>query len=597
MTIRSFAEYLAALEQISTRNDVTAKLAELFSHTTPQEARIATYLSLGRLAPKFENVEFQLAEKMMVRVVALSSGHDEQSVQSLFKETGDLGTTAWKLVEHVHSPAYQKQPSIISVYETLLTIAREQGAGSVERKVRQFANLLGTLDPLAVKYIVRIPMGALRLGFSDMTVLDALSWMKNGDKSLRVQIENAYNVSADIGYIAEIFTTSGMDGIRHFAATAGIPIRPQQSERLGSSEEIITKLGTAIVEYKLDGFRAQIHIVPRHHPSNARKPDTEQLMLEQKPDDHRVQVFSRSLENTTHMFPEIVSEIQKLSVDSIILDGEAIGYNPKTGAHLPFQETIQRKRKHGIEDLAKKIPLRYYAFDLLLLNGMSLLDKPFHERRTQLEHIFSENKHINAHTLTIAEQFPITTPEQLTNIFNDSVTKGFEGIMAKKPDAPYQAGARNFTWVKFKHVGEGKLADTLDCVVMGYYKGQGKRSGFGIGAFLVGVRSDRHDDQFLTVAKIGTGLSDEQWVHMRQLCEKNAVKNKPDVFDVPKELVPDAWASPSIVVEIAADEITKTPLHTAGLALRFPRLVTFRPDKSPREATTIHEMKRLFKMQ
>lgn len=596
MTIRTFAEYLAALEQISSRNDITARLADMFSHTTPPEARIASYLSLGRLVPKFEQIEFQLATKMMVRIIALASKQSEQTVQLLFKETGDLGTTAWKLVSHMDSPV-PTDISLTSVYTSLISIAQEQGSGSVERKVQQFAGLLGTLDPLSIKYVVRIPVGSLRLGFSDMTILDSLSWMNAGDKSLRKELELAYNVSADIGYIAEIFRKDGIAGISHCTATAGIPIRPQQSERLGTSQEIINKLGTAAVEYKLDGFRAQVHIVSKKRPSAVPEKLQEQLSLEQSSTSHRVMVFSRSLERTTHMFPEIVSEIQKLSVDSVILDGEAIGYNPKTGRHLPFQETIQRKRKHGIDDISKRIPLRYYAFDILLLNGKSLLDMPFHERRKILESLFSRNTQLNSQTVTIAEQVSITSSDQLIVIFNQSVKYGFEGIMAKKPDAPYQAGARNFTWVKFKHTGEGKLADTLDCVVMGYYAGQGKRSGFGIGAFLVGVRSDRQDDQFLTVAKIGTGLSDDQWVQMRQLCEKNAVKNIPATFVVPKELIPDLWVQPSIIVEIAADEITKTPLHTAGLALRFPRLVRFRSDKSPIEATTVLEVKRLFDMQ
>ena len=205
-------------------------------------------------------------------------------------------------------------------------------------------------------------------------------------------------------------------------------------------------------------------------------------------------------------------------------------------------------------------------------------------------------------TFDLNYQKIIKEPEELLTMFNEAIKLGFEGIMAKKLDAVYQAGARNFNWVKLKYLAAGKLSDTLDCIVMGYYKGQGKRTGFGIGAFLVGVRGrresrDSDEEQILTIAKIGTGLTDQQWVTLRKKCGKYAVKNKPEGYEVDKNLTPDAWITPKIVVEIAADEITKSPIHTAKLALRFPRLVNFRDDKSVAEATTISEVENLFKVQ
>lgn len=206
--------------------------------------------------------------------------------------------------------------------------------------------------------------------------------------------------------------------------------------------------------------------------------------------------------------------------------------------------------------------------------------------------------------IDLSYQKIVEKPEEILDIFEKSIELGFEGIMAKKLDAVYQAGARNYNWVKFKHVGKGKLLDTLDCVVMGYYRGQGKRTGFGIGAFLVGIRQqnqksrrkNQNEGKILTIAKIGTGLSDEQWKEMRKKCEKNAGKNKPEEYDVAKDLIPDVWVKPKIVVEIAADELTKSPLHTADLALRFPRLISFRGDKGVEEATTITEVEKLAKM-
>jgi len=610
MTIDAVSHVFHELEKTSARLAITEQLAGLFAQATEEEIRPLCYLATGRLAPKFEGIEFQLAEKMMRRVLVMAYGVDTEDVLKDFKQKGDLGDVAYGLalskVKSQKSKIHSKNQKIQAVYEKLLEIAQEEGQGSQERKVRMFSDLLSSVDPIFAKILVRIPIGALRLGFSDMTILDALSWMEKGDKSLRTELERAYNVSADIGRIAYVVKRGGVASLAKLKVIPGIPVRPQQSERLATAEEIIDKLGACAIEWKLDGFRAQIHVFGRtkNLKLKTKKLKTEtQMRLDEKESDRTIQIFSRSLENTTHMFPEIVAQFQKLHVDSAILDGEAIGYDPKTGKHLPFQETIQRKRKYGISELSKTIPLRYYAFDLLELNGDSFLALPFKKRRRELEQLFLNNKKtLDAQTCTIAEQVAIADPAKLMRRFDQSVSMGFEGIMAKKLDAVYTAGARNFNWVKFKHTGEGKLADTLDCLVMGYYRGKGKRSGFGIGAFLVGVRqrTDNRqpttDNYFVTICKIGTGLTDEQWRELKVQSDKFKVNTSPKEYNVPKELIPDVWIRPQIVVEIAADEITKSPLHTAGLALRFPRLMSFREDKSPEDATTLSEVEKLYQI-
>lgn len=585
MTIYDVAACFTSLEKITARLAITEQLASLFSRATASEIQPLTYLALGRLAPKFEGIEFQIAEKMMVRVLAIVYGITEQNVTLLFKEKGDLGSVAFELAEQ--NKQVQSKLTVEEVFNELLKIAQEEGQGSQERKVKGLAELVKKLDPESAKFVVRIPIGALRLGFSDMTILDALSWMETGDKSLRKPLEDAYNVSVDIGRIARVFKSKGIEGIKLLKAKAGIPIRPQQSERLPAAAQIIEKLGECALEYKLDGLRAQVHILSHQTSDVSRqKIQKKQLALGEEEHNKEVMIFSRNLENTTHMFPEIVTAARALDVESAILDGEAIGYNPTTGKLLPFQETSQRKRKHGIEEIAKTIPIKYFAFDILYLNGEDLLLKPFKERRLLLEKLI-KNK---TDSLEVEYQKTVQKPEEIIELFNKSISLGFEGIMAKKINSPYRAGARDFTWVKLKHAGQGMLADTIDCVVLGYYQGQGKRSGFGIGAFLVGVRKK---DVFVTVAKIGTGLSDEQWKQLQITSYELRVDEKPVEYDVPKGLIPDVWIAPKIVVEIAADEITKSPIHTAGVALRFPRLMNFREDKSPQDATTVAEVEKL----
>ena len=189
---------------------------------------------------------------------------------------------------------------------------------------------------------------------------------------------------------------------------------------------------------------------------------------------------------------------------------------------------------------------------------------------------------------------------ELKTYHDEQIRKGLEGIVAKKWEALYDPGRRGYTWVKLKQEkGKkgGGLADTLDCVIMGYYKGRGKRASFGIGGFLVGIREKEESDQFLTISKIGTGLSDEQWREMKKRIDKVKVINQPKQYIIDKNLYPDVWCAPKIVVEIDADNITRSPIHTAKYALRFPRLVQFRDDKSPKQATTLSEAEKLYHLQ
>jgi len=203
-------------------------------------------------------------------------------------------------------------------------------------------------------------------------------------------------------------------------------------------------------------------------------------------------------------------------------------------------------------------------------------------------------------TILISPQIITESAQELRKFHDEQIKKGLEGVVVKKWKAPYDPGRRGYTWVKLKQEkGKkgGGLADTLDCVVMGYYKGKGKRAKFGIGGFLVGVREKEGNDQFLTISKVGTGLSDEQWREMRRRINEVKVKEKPKQYIIDKNLFPDVWCTPKIVVEIEADNITKSPIHTAQYALRFPRLVRFRDDKSSEEATTLAEAEKLYKLQ
>jgi len=592
MTTKTFAKFLAKLEKTTSRNKITEILADLFRKSDPEEIDKICYLLLGKLAAPFEGIEFNIAEKMMIRIISQAFFVNEKLVHDEFKKNGDLGTTAAQLREKSKN-LKTKRKTVGQVFDQLYEISREEGEGSVERKSKLLADLIKESDENFLKYLVRVPIGKLRLGFSNMTILDSLSWMEKKDKSLRPQIEAAYNVSADIGKIAKSFRSGGLKTLAQTKAETGIPILVARADRLPTAEKIIEKLGKCAIEPKIDGFRMQIHIDKTKKEPKLKKNQESLFKTKEKP---LIRLYSRSLENTTAMFPDIVTACSQWlengkSLKSAILDCEAVGYDPKTKKLFSFQKTVQRKRKYGIDKISKEIPLAVFVFDILLINNRSLLKTTFKERRLILEKTLPKNNPV----IRLNRQIITDNPEVLQREFEKNIKDGLEGVVCKKLDSIYQAGSRNFNWVKFKRSMDSKLNDTMDCLVMGYYRGKGKRSKFGIGAFLVGVY-DQKSELFKTVAKIGTGLSDDQWVNLRKRCDKVGVDKKPAEYKVGKNLAPDVWCSPEITVEIKADEITKSPAHTAGLALRFPRLEKFRKLEI-KDIASLEETERMYKLQ
>jgi DNA ligase-1 len=561
------------IEAISSRLEITRLLAELLKKASPQEAAIIADLSLGQLHAPHVGTQFSMAEKNIIKVIAQLLDETEKQIAHELKKTGDLG-----LVVQQGSWRARESLTVEQVYKRLSHLEATEGTGSQEEKAEQLISLLKDVDALSAKYCVRIILGKLRLGFSDMTIVDALSWMHEGDKSLRTVIEHAYNICADIGFIAQTLKAKGVHALKEMHAQVGIPIRPAAAERLPTAKAIVEKLGNCVAQPKLDGFRLQIHVDKTHT----------------KP---MIKFFSRHLQDMSAMFPDLAHEVAKLNVKNCIAEGEAIGYDPNTGAFLKFQETVSRKRKHGIEEAANELPLQVFLFDILYLNGHSLLDKTHEQRRAELLKIVN---HTKSSLIKVDDEKEMTTARELEIYFKEMIADGLEGLVVKRPDAIYQPGKRNFNWIKLKRQEEGHLEDTLDCVVLGYYHGSGKRSTFGIGAFLVGVYN-KSRDCFETIARVGTGLKDDEWKELKKSCDKQAVKTMPKDVVCPKELVPDVWVDPTMVVMIRADEITQSPVHTAGktehelgYALRFPRFMGYRPDKGAQDATTIKEVKHLY---
>jgi DNA ligase-1 len=493
----------------------------------------------------------------------LAYGISLDEVKSEYKKQGDIGNVAEALAKRLN--VKDKKLTVAGIYGSLLVIAKDSGGGSQDRKIEKMANILAEIDPESARFIARIPMGRLRLGFSEKTVIEALSAVSGVEAS---EIENAYNIRPDIGYIAKLTKEGNVGSAK---PEIGVPVVPMLAARLNSPSEMIKKMGEVSVEPKFDGLRIFIHYRKK---------------------DNFIKIFTRNMNAIDlEVFPELKTVGKYIKADEAILDTEAIGVDPEREVFLDFQKTIQRRRKHEIEKNASEIPLQFQVFDVLLLNGKNMIQLPYLDRREALKKVI-----VNDSLLRVDENTITSDPEVIKELHQKYLKKNLEGVVVKKTKAGYVSGRTGWNWVKMKEVEgtRGKLSDTVDCIIMGYTTGKGKRAGFGMGQFLAGIRDG---DKFKTVTKVGTGLTDEQFKELKKRLVKISSVSKPKEYEVDKGLTPDFWVMPKVVVELAADEITISPKHTAGLALRFPRLVRFRDDKSADQVTTLTEFKEICKLQ
>ena len=599
MKFKELAAKLIEIEKYSSRLKMTALLAELWQKTSGEEARQIANLIQGQLQPAYDSLEFSLSEKMIGRALAklvirngglkttggmnvdLFGAANETGILAQVKEkqrqTGDWGEAARLIVDDLDLKK-TKELTVTEVYFALVQIARISGEGSQEEKLKELVSLYEKLEAESVKVVSRIVIGKLRLGFSLMTILDSLSWAATGGKEETKELEEIYQKKADVGLLVEsylqLLTLNSRERLaklrKNYQLQWGVPITPALCQRLNSSAEIMEKMEKVIAEPKYDGMRIQIHL---------RKSVAGEV---------RVKAFTRSLEDVSQMFPELWKLGETLTVKEAIFDSEAVGFDGKTGKMLPFQETMTRRRKHDVDQKSQELPMKFFIFDILYLEGKDLINVPLSERKQILAKVLPETNWSILAPYLITDQ-----AEELHRYHQQKLAEGLEGAVIKQIDSIYQSGRKGWTWVKIKEEegSRGKLNDTLDLVVMGYYFGKGKRHGFGVGAFLAGVPDN--EGNFLTISKVGTGLSDEQFKELKQKSAPLEVKQAPVSYKVEKIIAPDVWLAPELVAEIAADEMTKSSIHTSGYGLRFPRLIRWRSDKTPAEATDVEQLKEI----
>ncbi len=543
------------LEKTSSHHAMQKLLADLLRKTTATDIRAVCHLTLGEIAPAFSDVNLGMASKMALRAIANAFGLDARKIEDESKQLGDVGLAAEKYAN------VRTTLTVTTVFETLHDIASASGTGSQEKKVELLSSLFEKSTAIEARYLARIALGQLRLGCAEKTLLDSLAIAFTGDKELRTALEHAYNVLPDIGTIAATLALKGERGIRLIQPRVGTPIQMMLCQRISALDEIEEKAGLPVtIETKYDGERVQAH-----------------------KNGNSVVLYSRRLENITLQFPELVLAISKLKARDCIIEGEIIALDSR-GKILPFQTIMQRRRKHDIAEYAQKIPAILRSFDILYLNGKSLLALEYTKRYDALQKLTRGGK-----TVTLAENIICDTVACAETFFQRVVKQGSEGIVIKRHDGLYQAGTRGWNWIKWKPEYLPHMRDTFDLVVVGAFYGRGRRGGT-FGALLCAVY-DAKKDEFLTLCKLGSGFNDALLGTLQGMLK--ASKTKPARVVV-QDVVPDVWIVPEKVVEVACAEVTKSPMHSAGFALRFPRFLRWR-EKSAEQANTLKEVAKLVK--
>ncbi|MDH3385153.1 MAG: ATP-dependent DNA ligase [Nitrosopumilus sp.] len=578
MKFSILSDSLNKMESTSKRLELTQHLVELFENTPQDVISKIVYLLQGKIRPDFEGIELGVAEKLAIRAISKSSGLTTKKIEEEYRKTGDLGQAATIILEQKTQTTFLVENITIErVYETLFKIARLEGSRSQDMKMKYISSLLNDATPVEASFILKILLGTLRLGVAENTVMDALAIAYTGSKENRKALEHAYNVSSDLGKVAETVASKGIKGVEDFEIILFNPIRPMLADRVKSEREAIEKMGDEFAaEYKLDGERVQIHV------------DGEKAVL-----------FSRSLENISKYYPDIIEKIPKSVLsDQVILEAEAVAINENTGEFLPFQELMHRRRKYKIEKAVSQYPITVNFFDILFYNGKSCLDLEYQERRKMLEKTVKEDEYSKHVPMKL-----IKSENDLEDFLENSINSGCEGVMLKMLDKPYQAGARGSFWLKLKREYRNELGDSLDLVVIGAFFGKGRRTGL-YGTLLL-ASYDEDTDTFTSICKVGTGFTDEYLDQLYQiLSSKVTIKKNPRINS---EMEADVWFEPELVIEIVATEITLSPIHKAamdeirkgsGLALRFPKFTgKIRFEKFAEDASTNEEVINLYKGQ
>ena len=572
------AEAYRDLEQASGRLMLIDRLATLLAETPQELLPTVCYLCQGLVAPEFAGIDLGLAEKMALRAVATATSVEPEEVVAAVRETGDLGQAAERLLA---ATAGDRKPSlqVAAVVDTLHEIARTEGSGSQGRKLELLAGLLTRATPLEARYLLRLVTGNLRLGIGTPTILDALAQVYAGSRKDRPVLERAYNICCDLGLVAATLVAGGLTAVKELRVRAGNPVRVMLAQRLSEADEILARLGgQCMAEYKYDGMRLQAH----------------------RTADGQIELFTRRQERVSTQFPDVVELLQTgLGPREAILEGEVVAYDAAAGELRPFQEVMFRRRKHGIAEAARDVPVGLFCFELLYADGEDLTraalsgssgaarrgahivgpapaDHGAMRWRPRRRWMRRSSKQLR----TAQRVWCVSRPARTRSIRQAPAAgcgSSSSGITAPSWPTP------SILSLSARYAGRGRRRGTYGAVLLAAYNPE--------------------EELYQTVGRCGTGFSDAELAALPAKLAPLTRKERPARVD--SRVPADVWFEPSLVLEILSAELTLSPNHTAGwgqlkddagLSMRFPRFTgRWRDDKEPQDATTTQQLVELYR--
>ena len=544
-------------------------LAKFLSGVSPEDARIAAYFIQGEVGPSYADINLGISIKSAISIIARATGKTPKDIQKGYAGTGDMGILVESMLE-----ARPKEPiPLYEVFRGLNEVARTAGPGSLEKKRGLLIDLLDRCSPREAKYLVRLVLGTLRLGVADMTYLYGLSQAVTGSRQGKAILEGAYNVLSDLGEVSFRAIRDGVGFAEKVRPVPGIPIRFMLAQRIQDLDELKSHIpGDLFVEYKYDGERVQAHL----------KKNGEVLL------------YSRRHENITRQFPDVAAAVsESFKGEECIAEGEIVALDKDTGKLKQFQTLMTRRRKYRVEEYIKRVPVRLFLFDAMYRDGASLLNEPLKKRKKVLERSFSPSG-----AIAFAEYIITEEPAEVEEFFVKAVNWGAEGVVIKGKDGNYEAGHRGWKWIKYKKEYAKEMRETFDLAVAGATYGAGRRVGT-FGSLLM-ASFDPESGKFYSFTKVGAGFTDKVLLELPEKFERHRIPEKYHTLETGMKM--DVWFQPVFVAEVAGGEITVSPVHTVarqkikkgGLALRFPRFLRWRPDKSPVQTTSTEEIYQIY---
>ena len=543
MEFEEFAERAEVTESLSGDHEKVDEVASLLSDA--DDVRVAARFVQGRVFPAWDDRKIDVGPSLLYDAVALAGEDSADEIEDRVAEKGDVGEVAQELGFGGQQTFGSTAETVSDVYTAFESLASKEGEGSQETKVRKLGNLFMDASPLSAKYLARLVLGEMRLGVGEGTVRDAVVSAFEVDEEL---VERGIMLTNDTGEVAEVARDEGDEGLASLEMAVGRPVKPMLAQTT-TVENLFSDLDAegAVVQTKYDGARLQAHI------------------------GEETRLFSRSLEDLTNSLPDVVGTVEGELADDrdLILDAEVVAVGDE--GPLPFQEVLRRiRRKYRVEEMREEVELELYVFDILY-DGEdgAVIDEALEKRNERLVEAVGED--IVARTAYAENRESIRREE------NVALDAGHEGVVVKDPRSVYSPGRRGKNWLKIKPEPE-----TLDLVVTGGEWGEGRRASF-VGSYLLGVRSE---DGYETVGKVATGLTDER---LKELTER-FIDDDLVVSEDGKEIE----FQPSVVFEVGYEEIQRSPVYSSGYALRFPRFLGVRNDKSVEDADTVERLERIY---